>query len=802
MKAASTAVALRSEEVRFKVEMSTAQKELSSTEAIVGQERAQSALQLGTGIKGNGYNIYVSGLTGADRLAFLKEWIEKNNGHDDTPGDRLYVHNFKYPDEPIALYLRAGMGLKLKQMMHDLVRSLREELPKAFRQEAFDREKSLLKEKYTHRSQELGTAFERTARDKGFLMQPGPNDGILFIPLVDNKPISTPEEYSKLDEKIKEEFSRKQGELAVEMEKMARSQQELIREMEHDILEIEKRFCENIMRPLINKISQEIGDESCSAYLENVAGHILENLDDFKEAPAAPQMPFALAAMPGAEKDPFLEYEVNIVVDNSSHSGPPVIVEGAPGYMKLFGTIERVVDRFGRLVTNFTRIKSGSMLRAHGGYLIFNLEDAVTEPAVWKTLKRTMRSGTIEMDTYEPFAIFSTSGLKPASVQIDVKVIVVGSYYLYQLLYALDEDFKEIFKVHADFQQIVDNRPEYLNSFNGIVNTLTDHEKLPPMDQSGIERLIEFAARQAEDRNRILASPSELKDVVLEAGYEAQKTSAANITGAHVELALEKRVYRSGWIKEEIKRLIVEGTILIEVQGKKTGQVNGLSVSQIGNFSFGRPFRVTASASMGTAGIINVERESNLGGNIHNKGMLILSGYIRSVFGQKKPLALSASVCFEQSYSGVEGDSASSTELYAILSRLSGVPIRQDLAVTGSVNQKGEIQAIGGVNEKIEGFFDVCSAMTLTGTQGVVIPASNIKNLVLRKDIVRAVEEGRFAIYPVRTIAEGMEILTGVRYGKPGDEGTICEAVMSQLVEYAEGLKSFNAEKPAGASST
>jgi ATP-dependent Lon protease len=459
----------------------------------------------------------------------------------------------------------------------------------------------------------------------------------------------------------------------------------------------------------------------------------------------------------------------------------------------MFGTIERVVDRFGRVVTNFTRIKSGSFLRAHGGFLIFSLEDAITEPAVWKVLKRTLRSKRIEMETYEPFALFSASGLRPEPVKVDTKVIVLGSSFLYHLLYTWDEEFHEIFKLRADFNPVMQRDEDHQLAYAQWVGNLCNEEGLPHFDRSGIERLIEFGARQAGDRDKVLASYAEIADLVREAAFWARKEDRQLVSARQVEKALESRVFRSNRVEEDIRDLIAKGTILVDIDGTKVGQVNGLSVMEIGGYAFGRPSRVTASVGMGQAGIINIERESHLSGSIHDKGVLILAGYLRNRFGQNQPLALSASLCFEQSYGGVEGDSASSTELYALLSRLANIPLRQDIAVTGSVNQWGEVQAIGGVNEKIEGFFDVCRAIGLTGRQGVLIPEANVRHLVLRSDVIEAVANGRFHIYPVRSIDQGLAILTGMAAdGRPGSEN-INELVSKRLKELVLGLKEFAA---------
>ena len=792
---------LTAEELRFvpKIEQHFAStRELAGAKDFVGQERALASLELGLGVAGSGYNIFVSGLTGADKLETLHRWVAERASATATPGDWVYVHDFNHPDAPRAIYLRPGAGIELREMMHDLVKNLREELPKAFRQEAFDKEKSSLMEKFNNRAQELNVQFATLARERGFQVQSSPRGHIYFLPLVDGKPLQKPQDFAALSEDERRDVERRQQELNVELERLARRQQEIMREMEQDIRGVERRFCENLLLPILGRIAEKLDNPEVNIYLDETREHILNNLDDFKEASASPM---ALPFMPQPrERDPYLEYEVNVVVDNAKTQGAPILVESAPTYLNLFGTIERVVDRFGRVVTNFTRIKSGSFLRAHGGYLIFSLEDAITEPAVWKVLKRTLRSGRIEMETYEPFAMFSASGLRPEPVKVDTKVIVVGSAYLYHLLYTWDDDFHEMFKIRADFNPVMPRDNDHQSAYAHWVGNLCNDEGLPHFDESGVEKLIEYGAREAGDRDKVLASHATIADLVREAAFWARKEDRQLVSARHVEKALESRVFRSNRIEEYIREQIANGTILVDIDGKKVGQVNGLSVLEIGGYAFGRPSRVTASVGMGQAGIVNIERESKLSGSIHDKGMLILAGYLRNRFGQNQPLALSASLCFEQSYGGVEGDSASSTELYALLSRLANLPLRQDIAVTGSVNQWGEVQAIGGVNEKIEGFYDVCRVVGLTGKQGVLIPASNVRHLILRSDVIKAVAEGKFHIYPVKTIDEGIAILTGwFAPGKPGDE-TINDAVAKRLKELAVGLKEFAApEKSAAA---
>jgi ATP-dependent Lon protease len=784
---------LQAEDLRFHVSLASdfhTTAELEPGHDFIGQERARAALELGLGIPSGGFNIFVSGLTGADKLEALHGWVAHHAAQASTPGDWVYVHNFAHPDAPRAIYLASGRGCRLKHSMNELVKTLREELPKAFRQEAFDKEKTQLKDKYVAQAQALSAELEVRAREKGFVIQAGPGGNIILIPIVNGRPLEGPEEFARLSDEQQQAIATNQRQLAEELAAFTNKQQEILRAMAEDVRQVEKRFGEALLTPLLAAISGEMDNPEVEEYLAEVKAHIIDNLDDFKEQerPSSP-LPFLLAPPP---QDPFLEYDVNVVVDNTHTNGAPVLVESSPTYLNLFGTIERVVDRSGRLVTNFTRIKSGSLLRAHGGYLIFSLEDALTEPAVWKTLKRTLKSSRIEMETYEPFALFATSGLKPEPVEIQVKVVVVGSPFLYHLLYAWDDEFREIFKVHADFRHTMELDAQHLSVYGQWVARVCRQEGLPHFDRSAVERLVEFGARQAGDRQKVSAASAEITDLVREAAYWARKDNGHLVSARHVQQALDQRTFRSNRVEEELREFITQGTILMDIDGRKVGQLNGLAVLQMGEHSFGRPSRVTASVAMGQAGIVNIERESRLSGSIHDKGLLILSGYLRNRYGQDHPLTLSASLCFEQSYSGIEGDSASSTELYALLSRLAELPVRQDLAVTGSVNQWGEVQAIGGVNEKIEGFFDVCRVRGLTGQQGVMIPASNVRNLILRADVIEAVAQGKFHIYPIRTIDEGITLLTGVRAGTVAEDGTVNGLVSHRLRHLATDLKAFS----------
>ncbi|HIJ58514.1 MAG TPA: AAA family ATPase, partial [Deltaproteobacteria bacterium] len=550
----------------------------------------------------------------------------------------------------------------------------------------------------------------------------------------------------------------------------------------------------DLAAPLIKKYKTGV----IKKYVENMLEEMANNLQIFM-----PQQQAQIPGMPvmAPEADQFQPYKINLLVDNSEQKGPPVIIESYPTYRNIFGSIEKIVDRSGVWRTDFSKIKAGSLLKAMGGYLVINLLDAVVEPGVWQALKRALKSEELEIQTYDPFYLFTTSGLKPEPINIDVKVVVISDAYLYHLLLNFDEDFKKIFKVRADFDTAMDKDENSIQQISSFIKMKTEQENLNPFDRTGVAALMEQAVRMSGRQEKISTSFPEITDYIREANFFAGKESKALVGEAHVEEAIEARKFRSSMVEDHIQEMIDRGTLMIDVSGDVVGQINGLAVYSMGDYMFGKPSRITCSTSMGRAGIINIEREADMSGNTHNKGVLILGGYLRKKFAQDKPLTISASIAFEQSYGGVDGDSASSTEIYALLSSLTEVPLKQYIAVTGSVNQNGEIQAIGGVNEKIEGFFDCCGKMGTVNNQGVMIPHSNVKDLMLRKDVVEAVKKGRFHVYPVKTIDEGIEILTGKKSGVKNAKGAYPKGSINYLVdqklkELAEGLKSFgNNEK-------
>lgn len=772
-----------------------------AVDRLLGQSRALDAIRLGIGVDAPGYNVFVTGLrTRAERDSILR-LLQEQAAALPTPDDWVYVNNFHTPEAPVAIKLPAGQGVELRERMEELVNFILEQLPKAFRQEDFDHERATLREKYNARAQELYGNFEARAKERGFAIQSAPGGRIIFIPLIGGRMPESPEELQRemnaLPDAEKERLGRVQGELQNELGNLLMRQQELMHELIGDIREVERTFASRLITPSIAAIRHRFENAEVNAYLDDCAEHMLSNLDRFRET-----QPDAMAATEGALPAPrpaggprFFEYQVNVFVDNAGRTGAPVICEDAPTYRNLFGTIERWIDPMGHSGTNFTRIIPGSFMKAHGGFLLFDLEDAAVEPGVWKTLKRTLKTGRMTPETFEPFPFFSVAGLKPEPIEIRSKVVVLGGAYLYNMLYFYDPEFATLFKIKAEIRQVINADQQAAGHYAAHVGALARREHLPAFDGDALQRIVEFGMRMAGDRDRVLSVMEPIDDLARESAYFARANNAASVKAPDVDRALGERVLRLNFIEEEIRRLIANGTIIVNRDGVAVGQINGLAVLDVGGYSFGRPSRVSVTVSLGQAGVINIEREAHLSGSTHDKGIMILSGFMRARFGQTSAIAMTASICFEQSYSGIDGDSASSTELYALLSALSGVPIRQDIAVTGSVDQFGTIQAIGGVNDKIEGFFRVCKAGGLTGRQGVMVPRSNLRNLMLDFETVDAVERGVFHIYAVETVDQGIEILTGVRAGALDEPGTINFLVAKRLREMGETMRAAHAQE-------
>ena len=770
-------------------------KNLVPLQEIIGQERAVRALKFGLGIKDPGFNIYVAGYPGTGRTTAVRNFLEEVARTKPEPSDWCYVNDFSNEYVPNAVRLPAGSGKDFQKDMKSFVENARTALPKAFESEDYAAKKERTINEVESQRKELINQLNAEAQRQGFIIQSTPI-GLLIVPVSKGKPISE-QELLTMPPKIREEIQDKRERLGSGLRNAMRQFMDMDRKIHEELDRMNRDVALFALGHLIADLKEKYKDNpDVTAFLDSVQSDVLANLAQFIRRPdEGPQTPFQL---PWMREAPFKKYEVNVVVDNSEVKGAPVVMESNPTYQNLFGRVEKEAQ-FGALITDFTMIRGGSLHRANNGYLILPVEELLRNPFSYEGLKRALKSEHIKIEEAEErFGYITSKSLRPEPIPLDIKVVLIGNPYLYEQLYILDMEFSQLFKVKADFDTSMKRTEENIERYAAFVCTLCVKENLKHLDGSGLAKLVEHSSRLAEDQEKLSTRFAEVADVIREANFYATEEKSDFVTGTHVRKAIEEKVYRSKLVQEKIQEMIKRGVLLIDTDAEAVGQVNGLSVTGRGDFEFGTPSRVTASVGLGRDGVIDIEREAKMGGPIHTKGVLILSGYLNERYAQDKPLSLSTRLVFEQSYGGVEGDSASSTELYAILSVLSGLPIKQNLAVTGSVNQKGEVQAIGGVNEKIEGFFEVCKAKGFTGKQGVMIPESNVQNLMLKEEIVDVVKTGRFQIYSVKTIDEGIEILTGVNAGERLKDGTFEKDTVNYLVdkrlrEMAEKLREFPA---------
>ncbi len=762
-------------------------EDLSLCEGIIGQPRAIEAIKLGLNVKYPGYNIFITGPVGTGRTTAITKLLEELKTKKDKLKDLLYVNNFKNPDLPKLIVLDAGKGKQFKDDMTRLIYQLKTNIPQVFASEEYQKRRERIVSKFELEQQKMINEFEKRVEEKGFKLvqvQMGPFVRPAILPIIEDKPRN----FEELDELIKE------GKLTSDkLEKIKQDLQELEKEMStiyaktkenqdklnDEIAKLNEWSVKPMVSHLIDEIRKRFDNKDINEYLDEVLAEILTNIERFLKKETRP--------------DEFRLFDVNLLVDNSETKNIPIIFETAPNFKNLFGTIERYSPSPGVLTSDFLNIKAGSFLRANGGYLVINAFDALIEPGVWQTLKRALRNGVVDIQVFDPFYIFSTSALKPEPISVDVKVVMIGNEWLYYLLYYGDEDFKKIFKVKADFDIEMERDVRNINNYASFIKSICQTENLLPFTKEAIAEIIEYGVRLAGRKDKITTRFHLIADIIRESDYWARQKKNTIVDAEDVEKAIEGWRKRVNMYEEKIQELIKKDILMIQTKGKAVGQVNGLSVYQLGDYTFGRPTKITAKTSVGRAGIINIEREANLAGRTFNKGVLIISGFLRSRYAQDRPLSMDATLGFEQSYSEIDGDSASSAEIYAILSALSNVPIEQGIAVTGSVNQNGEIQPIGGVNEKIEGFYEVCKAKGFTGKQGVIIPKANVNDLMLKQEIVDAVKRKKFHIYAIKNIDEGIEILTGLKAGKKTKTGfeknTINYLVEKRLKEYAEKMK-------------
>src|ERR1700731_835711 len=799
-KAAAVHPELPPEKLRWRCEPTrlpfetTAQAELR--EGFIGQERALRALKMGVELSAPGYNVFVCGLAGTSRGGTIAHMIEELHPKTKPSLDPCYVNNFKITDRPRLLALPRGQANSFKKDMQAGIDFLRRRIPQVFEGEPFQRQKGRIVERFTVREKELMDDFtRRIAREQFALghMQVGAVALPEIFPVLEGQmvpieDISKMVHEGKLESPMAEDIERKYEQFRQEFTVVYRKTLTLSRELASELSYLEQEAASVLVDGVIEELKEKYAGPNIAEYLEEVRHHLLDNLDPFKEREGEgehdEETPDGLPKLPGlSERDPFRVYGVNVILAHGDEDTSPVIFETTPTYANLFGTIQRAYDARGGWTSDFMDLRGGSLLRADGGFLIMYSLEALSETGVWRALKRTLNHSRVEIQPVEMFYPFGGSALKPEAVQLDVKVILIGDRELYEVLYQYEEDFRKIFKVRVEFDEEMHMSDGVIAEYAGRLRALCEKENLFPFDRGAFAAMLEYGVRQAGRRNKVTARFVDMADLAREAHYAAMAAGETVVRAAHVRSALASKVERHNLIETRVREMIEEGTLLVDVAGERVGQVNGLSVLEIGGYSFGKPVRITASAALGKAGLINIEREANLSGRFHDKGVHIISGFLRTRFAQDSPLSLAASICFEQSYSGVDGDCASSTEVYALLSALSGLPLRQDIAVTGSMNQQGDIQAIGGVNEKIEGYFGVCRIQGLTGSQGVMIPASNVEDLMLREDILDAVAACKFHIWPVEKVEHGIEILTGRTAGTRDDQGKFEDGTIFALVD-------------------
>lgn len=766
-------------------------EDLEPNDDIIGQERALRALSFGLEIKEKGFNVYAAGAPGTGKSTTVTAFLKDLAAQREPPSDWCYVYNYENPSEPNAIELPSGMAEKFKKELHVLIDTARQIVPEVFESEDYITRRQATTQQIEAERKALFEEVSKKAEKKGFILR-GTQAGLLVIPVVEGQPL-TEEQIGQLSPEMIDQINKARSEIDADLRKAMRQLRKLESDVNERLNQLNKEMALYGIGDMISDMRDLYkGIDEATAHIDHVEKSILDNLGTFIEA-KNPESAEAAAIIDQF----FTRYEVNVMVSDGERKGAPVVVELNPTYANLFGRIEKDV-RFGVLTTDFTMIKPGSLHKANGGYLMIPIIELAKQPGSYEGLKRALKNEAIEIeDLMISGGAISAKSLKPEPIPLKAKVVLLGDTSTYQFLYSMDPDFKELFKVKAHFDTEMDWTDENVRKYAGAMANVCGREDLMHLDAKAAAKVIEFSSRLADDQQKLSTQFADVADIIREATFYASQEKAPHVTADHVNKAIEEKIYRSNLVQERLREYIIRGVIRIESEGCQIGQVNGLSVMQYGDFSFGGPSRVTATVAVGRQGLVDIERESNLGGNIHTKGVMIISGYLSKIFAQDKPLSLTARLVFEQSYSGVDGDSASSTELYALLSVLSGVPIKQNFAVTGSVDQNGQIQAIGGVNEKIEGFYEVCKARGLTGDQAVLIPESNVQNLMLKEEIVETAKRGEFHIYPVKTIEEGIELLTGVKAGKRRadgsfEDGSIFQLVDQHLTEMAQKIKEYS----------
>ncbi len=776
----------------FKFE--TTRELIDTTDLIYGQERGIKALKFGLDIDIKGYNLYLEGPTGVGKTMYTKKYLSIKAAKKKTPNDWCYIYNFDNPNEPVAVSLPAGQGKIFKETMDGFIKDIRKDLKKTFNNDDFEKEKATIKQEFEEKREKILEKLNKKTMVQGFQVK-STNNGVYMMPMMNGKVIAE-EEFDKLADDVKQQFEEKSA-IVQDWVFEALSEIRLIeRQADSKVEEWKSNIALLTINVHINAIKANYKrNKKIGIYLEGIKKDIILNLNYFlitEEENKNNMNPMQKSE----SKEPWLNYRVNLFVDNSRNEGAPVIMDTNYSYNNIFGGLE-YENHFGALKTDFTMLKSGLLHKANGGYIVFQAKDLLSNPLVYETLKKSLRVKQLTIEnTADQRASMMLVSLKPEPIPLDLKVLLIGNSEIYHTLLQVDDDFRKLFKLKVEFEEDAPRTPENIERLSKFVRSFCVQEELIDLDKDAMAKIVEYTSKKAGDKEKLSTQFSEISEIVGESATWAKLAKSKIVTKEFVQKALDERVDRLKKYDAKYIQMIKEDALLIETEGEKVGQINGLTVITIGDYSFGKPAKITANTYMGKNGIVDIEREVDMSGAAHSKGVMILTGFLGDLFAQDIPLSLTASICFEQLYGGVDGDSASSTEAYAILSSLSGIPIKQSIAVTGSVNQKGEIQPIGGVNEKIEGFYQICKLRGLTGNQGVIIPYQNVRNLSLEDDIIESVSKGLFHIYAIKTISEGIEILTGVPAGiREGNgefqKGTINYLAYQKLRRFAEDSKKF-----------
>ena len=767
-------------------------EELATLKGMIGQERASSALELALDIDEADFNLFISGPPGTGRNTALKAYVERVAARKSIPPDWGYVYNFREHSQPEPISLPCGHMRILAADMNELIDTVRRDVPKVFESDDYRARIETAMQGIQARRQEMTQTLERTAMEAGFTLRPT-SAGTVPVPARNGQPLSE-QDYASLADSERESINEQAGRLQREVNRTMADIRRLSKEAQEAAREVDREIVRFTLTPMIDELQEKYADyPAIVAYLDEAEADMVEHLEILKPSEADPGM----RGEPSQEEDAFIRYRVNDIVDNTMCDCAPIVFEHNPTYYNVFGRIDYRAQ-MGTYMTDHTMVKGGAIHEANGGYLVLQARDLLSNPLTWQTLKRTLRSREIRIENIgEQNSPLPASTLRPKPIQLNAKVVIVGTPDILRYLQMRDEDFRRHFKVVAYFDTVMERTAENVAKYAEFVATRSREEGLKPFHKSAVARIIDHSSRLAGHQEKLTTRFMDVSDILTEANYWANSTEDGMVTAAHVEKAIEQRRYRSSITEDRLRELIEDGTIRISTEGEAVGQVNGLAVLAFGDARFGKPSRISARVSLGRGQLVNVERETKLSGKIHDKGFMVLTGYLRGKYGHDKPLSLHASIGFEQSYSPVDGDSASSAELYALLSAVSEAPVAQGIAVTGSVDQNGNVQAIGGATQKIEGFFEVCKAKGMTGSQGVIVPRDNLKNLALNDEVASEVAAGRFHVFGVSTVDEGIEVLTGMPAGDRKEDGTYPEGTVHHLVEQrlmkmARSSRSFN----------